>query len=57
MRRRIDVPAGWLLTTGGCGGMGAICCQCGEMIPAVLLGLIATLALVVGAAQTRVFWR
>ncbi len=57
MRRHIDVPAGWLLTTSGCGSAGAICCQNGEMIPAALLSLVALLAFVMGAAKTRVFWR
>jgi hypothetical protein len=46
----------WLFTTSGCGAVSAICCQCGEMIPGALLGLVATLALVMGAAKTRVFW-
>ena len=57
MKRHIDAPAAWLLTTGGCGGVGALCCQCGEMVPAALLGLVATVALVVGAVKTRVFYR
>jgi len=57
MKRHIDVPAAWLLTTGGCGGVGAICCQYGQLLLAALLGLMAALALVMGAAKTRVFWR
>jgi hypothetical protein len=57
MRRHIDVPAGWLLTTSGCGSMGAICCQSGQIIVGALLGLVAVTAFVMGAAKTRVFWR
>ncbi len=57
MKKHIDLPAGWLFTTSGCGASGAILCQYGEIVPGLVLGMIAAFAFVVGAARTRVFWR
>ena len=56
MKRHVNVPGAWLLLTGSCGGLGAILCQCGEVVPAALIGFAATVAFVMGAAKTRVFY-
>jgi hypothetical protein len=56
MKRHVNVPAAWLLMTGGCGGMGAILCQCGLTPSAALMGFAATVAFFMGAVKTRVFY-